>query len=72
MKHHSSFGWEEIMKVGPFPGHQVLETERNLKKWLRINTGTVPGTTENWFTSVLEVHSLAELKEKSGIETSIF
>ena len=25
-----------------------------------------------WYTSKMEVHSLAELKEKSGIETSIF
>tara|TARA_Y100001968_G_scaffold289276_1_gene292190 strand:+ start:786 stop:914 length:129 start_codon:yes stop_codon:yes gene_type:complete len=34
--------------------------------------GSVKGTTENWYTSKLEVHFLAELKEKSGIETSIF
>ena len=27
---------------------------------------------EDWSTSKMEVHSLAELKERSGIETSIF
>ncbi len=34
--------------------------------------GLVPDKQENWYTSKMEVHSLAELKEKSGIETSIF
>ena len=58
--------------VGPFPGDQVLLTERRIKKWLRRTVGLVPGTHENWFTSQLEVHSLAELKVRSGVDTDLF
>jgi len=32
----------------------------------------MPGTRENWSTSAMEVHSLKELKKKTGIETYIF
>jgi hypothetical protein len=58
--------------VGPFPGEQVLATEKKLKKWLRREVGLVPGTHENWFTAKLEVNSLAELKAVSGVETDLF
>ena len=58
--------------VGPFPGEQVLATEKKLKQWLRREVGLVPGTRENWFTAKLEVNSLAELKAVSGVETDLF
>jgi hypothetical protein len=58
--------------VGPFPGEQVVELERKLKKWLRREVGLVPGTHENWYTARMEVRSLAELKAKSGVETDLF
>jgi hypothetical protein len=58
--------------VGPFPGEQVLATEKKLKQWLRREVGLVPGTRENWFTTRLEVNSLAELKALSGVETDLF
>ena len=48
------------------------KTERKLKKWLKKEIGVVPDKTENWYISQMEVHSLSELKEKSGIKTSIF
>ena len=72
MKHHASFGWVEIETTGPHPGDQIFEIEKKLKQWLKKEIGVVDGTTENWFISKMEVHSLAELKENSGIETSIF
>ena len=45
---------------------------KKIKKMVEEKIGVVEGTTENWYTSNLEVKSLAELKERSGIETSIF
>ena len=72
MRANASSGSIEIEKTGPHPGEKVLETENAFKKWLRKEVGLVSGKHENWFTSNLEVHSLAELKERSGIETSIF
>tara|TARA_B100001250_G_C19654468_1_gene724193 strand:+ start:547 stop:732 length:186 start_codon:yes stop_codon:yes gene_type:complete len=59
-------------KIGLYSGQEVLETEVKLKTWLKKEVGLIPGSTENWYTSKMEVHSLSELKEKSGIETSIF
>ena len=72
MRANPSSGWIEIEKTGPHPGEKVLETENAFKKWLRKKVGLVPDKQENWYTSKMEVHSLAELKEKSGIATSIF
>ena len=72
MRTHRSKGWQEVDKTGPNNGQIVLDLETELKKWLKEKIGFVEGTTENWYTSKMEVHSLAELKEKSGIETTIF
>ena len=69
---HKRYGWSLIEVSGPHSGKEVWETEKQLKKWLRQEIGLVPDKHENWYTSNMEVHSLAELKEKSGIETSIF
>ena len=72
MRSHASEGWIEIDKTGPHSGHDVLAAEKKYKKWLRQKIGLVPGTHEHWFTKNMEVSSLAKLKEKSGIKTSIF
>ena len=72
LRFHSRYGWVEVEVVGPFPGDQVLDLERKLKKWLRKEVGLVPGTLENWFTARLEVNSLAQLKAVSGVETDLF
>ena len=72
LKTHSQSGWVEVEVVGPAEGGLVLETERLFKQWLKAEVGLVPGTHENWFTSKLEVRSLAELKAKSGVETELF
>ena len=69
---HSKKGWKELKRTGPHDGYEVQETEKRLKQWLKKKIGVVEGTTENWYTSKMEVHSLAELKEKSGIKTTIF
>ena len=69
---HSRNGWVEVEVVGPFPGDQVLATEKKFKQWLRKEVGLVPSTHENWFTDRMEVQSLAELKARSGIETDVF
>jgi hypothetical protein len=72
LRNHSAFGWQVLEVVGPFPGVQVLASEKKLKKWLRREVGLVPGTHENWFTARMEVRSLAELKGRSGVETDLF
>ena len=72
LRHHARFGWIEVDITGPHDGKLVEETESALKKWLKKEIGLVPNKRENWHTSNLEVKSLAELKERSGIETSIF
>ena len=72
LRTHSKSNWQELEVVGPFPGDQVLDLEKKVKKWLRRDVGLVPGTHENWFTARLEVNSLAELKAVSGVETDLF
>ena len=70
---HAKNNWTEVDKpVGPRDGKLVLETEKLFKQWLKAEGVLVTGTHENWFTSKLEVRSLAELKEKSGVETELF
>jgi len=61
-----------VDKTTLHPGQEVLDTETVLKRWLKKEIGLVPDKSENWYISNLKVNSLAELKEKSGIETSIF
>ena len=51
---------------------QLSLSKAQKEKWLRNEVGLVPGTHENWFTSKLEVRSLAELKAKSGVDTGLF
>ena len=70
--HARKGGWKELDKSAPNDGYEVQEIEQKLKQWLKKEIGLVPDKQENWYTSKMEVHSLAELKEKSGIETSIF
>ena len=72
MQVHGREGWSKLDSTGPHDGHIVEATEKKYKKWLRTTVGTIYGTTENWYTSKMEVHSLNDLKEKSGIKTSIF
>ena len=72
LNEHAKHGWSIIETAGPFSGAVVADTESSLKKWLRKKYTLVPGKTENWFTSELEVHSLKELKDVSGIDTTIF
>ena len=72
MRTHKKDGWIAIEVTGPHSGQEVLDTEDALKKWLKKEVELVPKKRENWYISKMEVHSLAELKEKSGIETTIF
>ncbi len=59
---HSALGWKLIETTGPHDGQKVFETEQKLKRWLRKEIGLIPNKQENWYTSKMEVHSLAELK----------
>ena len=70
--YHERYGWNQLDLVGPSSGELVYQTEVTLKKWLRKSVGCVPGKSENWATSSMEVRSLADLKEKSGVETELF
>ena len=69
---HEKNGWILLDIRGPSDGEMVLETEKDLKKWLKENIGVIDRTTENWSTTRLEVQSLMELKKISGIKTKIF
>lgn len=73
MRAHERNGWSLIEHTSiPSRGQKVLDTERAFKKWLRKEIGLMEGTTENWSTTKMEVQSLAELKERSGIEADLF
>jgi len=69
---HESNGWSLIEHTSaPSKGQKVLDTETAFKQWLKKDVGLMEGTTENWSTSKMEVQSLAELKARSGIETTL-
>jgi hypothetical protein len=72
LRTHESNGWILLEHAGPASGQKVLDTETSFKKWLKKEIGLIKGTTENWSTVSMEVQSLAELKERSGIETDLF
>jgi len=72
MKTHERNGWTLLEHTQPASGQKVLDTETSFKKWLKKEIGLIKGTTENWSTTSMEVHSLAELKAMSGIETDLF
>tara|TARA_B100000965_G_C19127131_1_gene555855 strand:+ start:186 stop:587 length:402 start_codon:yes stop_codon:yes gene_type:complete len=72
IKFHQRFNWITVEKTGPHNSYEVYETEKKLKSWLKKEIGVIEGTQENWYITDLEVHSLAELKDKSGIKTTIF
>ena len=73
LRTHESNGWNLIEHTTePALGQKVLDTEKLFKKWLKDEIGLMEGTTENWSTTKMEVQSLAELKERSGIETDLF
>jgi hypothetical protein len=65
--YHKRFGWSEMELIGPFDGKKVFELERDVKRWLASQVGTVEGTTENWKTVDLEVKTLAQLCEKAEL-----
>jgi len=70
---HENNGWNLIEHTTePALGQKVLDIETAFKKWLKKEIGLMEGTTENWSTTKMEVHSLAELKARSGIETDLF
>ncbi len=72
LKNHKKNGWKELEVIGPIEGSIVQKTERDIKKWLKDHVGCISNTKENWSMSKMKINSLAELREKSGIETSIF
>jgi hypothetical protein len=59
--HHAGSGWILVDALGPMQGSLAYEKELLIKHWLRRTVGTLAGTTENWSTVGLEVHSLGEL-----------
>ena len=73
-KDDASVCWYEVDSTGPHLVWEVLDTENAFKKWLRKEIGLVSDKIENWYTSKMEFHSLAELNERSDIEieTSTF
>ena len=73
LRTHELNGWNLIEHTTePALGQKVLDTENAFKKWLKNEIGLMEGTSENWSTTKMEVHSLAELKARSGIETDLF
>ena len=69
---YARFGWVKFDVTDAQNGKEIQEIESKFKKWLKQNIGLVPDKQENWYKSKMEVCSLAELKEKSEIEKSLF
>jgi hypothetical protein len=69
---HEKYGWSLIESSNQSIGHDVQKTETFVKQWLRQNVEIVPGTSESWFTSSMEIASLKELKNRGNIETEVF
>jgi hypothetical protein len=69
--HHARSGWVLVETEGPMRGSQAYEKELLIKQWLRRTVGTLTGTSENWSTASLEVHSLAELFGLAGIDEQL-
>jgi hypothetical protein len=65
--HRREGGWELLEYIGPFKGDEVYMCELAVKRWLELSVGTTPGHSENWFTKDLEVQSLKQLFDTSGI-----
>ena len=73
MAYHIRDGWKEIeWTVRSHPGKAVEDTEKALKVWLKNEVGLLPHRTERWEKSKKNIRSLKQLKEESGVETSIF
>jgi predicted GIY-YIG superfamily endonuclease len=73
LKTHERNGWNLVEHTSvPSRGQKVLDIEKAFKQWLKKEIGLIKGTTENWSTTSMQVQSLAELKERSGIETDLF
>ena len=72
IKFHRQKGLEKVDVVGPYLGKTVLNTETEIKRWIKSNIGLVPGKTENWYINKLEIKSLNELNEKCGLSAEIF
>jgi hypothetical protein len=71
IKKHLNNGWNELEIFGPLPGQEALAIEGKIKAWLKKNVGLIPGKTENWPTSMLEVRRLAELIARSSLKTEL-
>ena len=71
-KTHERNGWVLLDHTELSLGQKVLDTEKEFKQWLKKEIGLIQGTTENWYTTSMEVQSLAELKARSGIKTDLF
>ena len=61
-----------IYKRSPNDDQLVLNIETEYEKWLKEVIGLSKDKKENWFITTMKVHSFAELKDKSVMETSIF
>jgi len=63
--YHIRCGWRPVETIGPYPGDVIQRLEASIKKWLKREVGTIPGTHENWFTAKLEIVSVSQLLKLS-------
>ena len=64
---------EEIeVTANSHPGKEVQDVEKKLKVWLKKEVELLPHRTERWNKKKKNIKSLKQLKEESGVETSIF
>lgn len=68
LREHTAKGWVLVETLGPASGHVIWTVEGQLKKWLNVQVGCLPGSTESWSTARLEVQSLKELAKLAGVE----
>jgi hypothetical protein len=64
---HGRYGWQLLDTSPTLTGREALRIESELKKWLKAEIGTLPGTSEGWSTARLEVPNLRALLDLAGV-----
>ncbi len=73
LKYHKKNKWKEIeVTANSHLGKEVQDVEKKLKVWLKKEVELLPHRTERWNKKKKNIKSLKQLKEESGVETSIF
>lgn len=65
---HRQFKWQIVQLIGIIDGSLAYEIEFTIKQWLKQNKYPIPGTTETWLKTDLQVHSILDLALRAGLD----